>query len=65
MCCSSEQPLVGSEFGTDPDNGYEGDNAFQTCQQLETSSANTSQYLPDVNKLVTTLMQLCNNPHAP
>ena len=25
MCCSSEQPLVGSEFGTDPNNGCEGD----------------------------------------
>ena len=25
MCCSSEQPLVESEFGTDPNNGCEGD----------------------------------------
>ena len=25
MCCSSEQPLVGSEFGTDPNNSCEGD----------------------------------------
>ena len=25
MCCSSEQLLVGSEFGTDPNNGCKGD----------------------------------------